>query len=183
MKSKRRRLFSGNNRTRLMLTLGLAVVLPAATLIYFNFRHLDDIKRDKKIEGLIHRDFQYVLEISEKKINQKAYGLVEDAKAEFPSADDDDAAKTRKLDMVLAKNPYLAHVFLYDRDKGFVFRSQPREMEDKAFREEHEIMSESYKAWFSLESKTLFEGTLRKTRQITCYTGPTKRNGAEAYMT
>ena len=47
MKSKR----EGNTRFRLVLTLGLAVVLPALTLIYVNFKHVKSIQRDKKVEG------------------------------------------------------------------------------------------------------------------------------------
>src|SRR5262249_6661503 len=57
MKSKRTRLWS-NKRFRLMLTLELAVMLPAAALIYVNFHHLKEIKRDNFLEAAIHRDFQ-----------------------------------------------------------------------------------------------------------------------------
>jgi hypothetical protein len=66
MKSKR----EGNTRFRLILTLSLAVVLPALTLIYVNFQHVKAIKRDKKVEALIHRDFDYILAISEKSFCQ-----------------------------------------------------------------------------------------------------------------
>ncbi len=38
MKSKRKKFWSGDNRFRIMLTLELAVMLPAAALIYVNFR-------------------------------------------------------------------------------------------------------------------------------------------------
>ena len=41
MRSKRNRFWSHDNRFRLMLTLGLAVLLPAAALIYVNFHHLE----------------------------------------------------------------------------------------------------------------------------------------------
>jgi hypothetical protein len=60
-------------RSRLFLTLGLAVVLPALALIFVTFQHVKSIQRDKKVEGLIHRDFQYVLTISAKKMASKAY--------------------------------------------------------------------------------------------------------------
>ena len=39
-----RRFWSGNNRIRLMLTLELAVMLPAAALIYLNFYQLKSIE-------------------------------------------------------------------------------------------------------------------------------------------
>ncbi len=41
MRSKRYRFWSHDNRFRLMLTLGLAVLLPAAALIYVNLPSLE----------------------------------------------------------------------------------------------------------------------------------------------
>src|SRR6185369_7293785 len=52
-----------NTRSRLFLTLGLAVVLPALTLIFVTCQHVQSIQRDKKVEALIHHDFQYLLMI------------------------------------------------------------------------------------------------------------------------
>ena len=72
MKLKRRGLLGGFNRFRLMLTLGLAVLLPAAALIYVNFSQLRAFERDKVLEAAIHRDFQEMLAITEKKMNKKA---------------------------------------------------------------------------------------------------------------
>jgi len=68
MKLKRKGLLGGFNRFRLMLTLGLAVVLPAAALIYVNFSQLRAFERDKVLEAAIHRDFQEMLAITEKKM-------------------------------------------------------------------------------------------------------------------
>ena len=80
MESKRKKLWRGNNRFRLMLTLELAVMLPAAALIYLNFHYIDSIKRNRKVETLIHSEFQYVLGVSEKKINQKIYSMTEEVR-------------------------------------------------------------------------------------------------------
>src|SRR5438093_11362865 len=129
MKSKRvdrsrmadwvKKFWSGNKRLRLMLTLELAVMLPAAALLYVNFHHLKSIKRDKVLEAAIHRDFQEMLAISEKKINQKAYAIAEQARGVFPSPDNDtEFDKNRKLDLNLSKSPWLARVFLFDAEKG-----------------------------------------------------------------
>jgi signal transduction histidine kinase len=184
MRSKRNRFLSHDKRFRLMLTLGLAVLLPAAALIYVNFQHLKSIKRDKKVEALIHRDFQYVLGMSEKKLNQKAYAMTEEVRSLFPSPDNDsESDKGRKLDLLLTKNPWLAHVFLFDREKGFLFRSQPEQMSDKYCREEHELMAEMYSGWFGMEGKMLVEGMHKKSRPITWYTSQTKRAGGDAYIT
>lgn len=87
--TKTRELWSGSNRWRLMLTLELAVMLPAAALIYVNFHHLESIKRDKNVEATIHRDFQYMLSVSEKKINDKIYTMTEEMREAFPSPDAD----------------------------------------------------------------------------------------------
>src|SRR6266508_4627082 len=84
MKSKNRKFWSGSSRFRLILTLELVLMLPAAALIYVNFRHVKSIKRDKVLEATIHRDFQQMLAISEKKINQKAYMMTEEVRDLFP---------------------------------------------------------------------------------------------------
>src|SRR5215831_14728633 len=164
MKSKRKKFWSGHNRFRLMLTLELAVMLPAAALIYFNFHYVDSIKRNGKVETLIHSEFQYVLGVSEKKINQKIYSMTEEVRDLFPPPDaGDDSEKERKLDLILAKTPWLAHVFLFDAEKGFLFRSQPQQMGDKDFREEHASLTAMYRGWFSLKGTGLEESFARAT--------------------
>jgi signal transduction histidine kinase len=180
MKFKNRRFFGGFNRFRLMLTLGLAVVLPAAALIYVNFSQLRTFERDKVLQAAIHRDFQEMLAITEKKINKKAYAMTIDARDQFPSPDADPEEKEKQLDVVLAKNPWLTHVFFYD-EEGFLFRSQPGQLDDKYVRKEHEQMTESYKGWFGMEGKDLVEGMHKKTRPFTFYTNPAKRKSGEAY--
>src|SRR5262245_30910868 len=183
MKSKRKKFWRGDNRFRLMLTLELAVMLPALALIYVNFHHVESIKRNKKVEALFHRDFEYMLAVSEKKINQKIYSMAEEVRDLFPSPDTStDSEKERKLDLILAKSPWLAHVFLFDAEKGFLFRSQPQQMDDKDFREEHEHMTAMYHGWFSMEGKTLIEELHKKNRFITCYGGQVKRAGGYTYM-
>jgi len=77
-----------NERTRLMLILQLAVILPAATLVILSARHLQKFQRDRAVEAAIERDFSQVLAISEKQINHKAYGLADDIRSEFPSPGD-----------------------------------------------------------------------------------------------
>ena len=176
MRSKRNRL-RNNNRFRLMFTLGLAVLLPAAALIYVNFHHLESFKRNKKMEALIHSDFQYTLALSEKKLNQKAYSMAEGARDLYPCPDDSPADKEKKLDLVLAKNPWLAHVFYFDREKGLLLRSQPQQLNDQDFRKEHDYMSEFYGGWFGMEGKSFVEGLHKRSRPFNWYTAPTKRAG------
>jgi signal transduction histidine kinase len=181
MKLKKRGLLGGFNRFRLMLTLGLAVVLPAAALIYVNYSQLRALERDKVLEAAIHRDFQEMLAITEKKINKKAYTMTEEARDQFPSPDIDPQEKEKKLDLILAKNPWLAHVFLFD-EKGLLFRSPAQRMSDKYFREEHEHLAESYKGWFGMEGKTVVENLHKKPRAISIYADQTKRADGDAYI-
>src|SRR6202008_3600803 len=111
-----------NERTRLIIILELAVVLPAAALVVLSAWHLNHIRRDRAVEAAIQRDFSQVLAISEKQINHKAYELVNEVRTEFPSAD---GACSETLDRILSAHPYVADLMLYDPEQGFVFRSQP----------------------------------------------------------
>src|SRR5689334_20905591 len=120
MKSRR----ETNTRFRLVLTLGLAVVLPALTLIYVNFQHVKSIQRDKKVEALIHRDFQYLLSNSAMKASAKAYDLTEEAKDAFPDDGDPEEVKRSKLEAILAKSPWFGHAFLYDAKKGLIIEQR-----------------------------------------------------------
>jgi signal transduction histidine kinase len=181
MKLKRRGFLGGFNRFRLMLTLGLAVVLPAAALIYVNFSQLMALERDKVLQAAIHRDFQEMLAITEKKINKKAYTMSEEARDLFPSPDADMQEKEKKLDLILAKSPWLSHVFLSD-EKGFIFRSQPSQMSDKYFKAEHEQLTESFHGWFGMEGKLLVQGMHKKTRPMMFYAIQGKRAEGDAYI-
>ena len=55
------------DRTRTLLTLELAIVLPAAALLGFSIWNLKHIQRSEAIEAAIQRDFSHVLKIAEKK--------------------------------------------------------------------------------------------------------------------
>jgi hypothetical protein len=153
MKSKR----ESNARFRLVLTLGLAVVLPALTLIFVNYQHVKSIQRDKKVEALIHRDFQYLLSIASKKMVAKAYSVTEQARNSFPADADSDDEKKRKLDEIVAKNPWFAHVFLFDAKKGIIVQSQ----RDPVIEKEATESVKMYTGWFDLEGPHLCE-LLRK---------------------
>lgn len=184
MRSKKNRFWSRGNRFRLLVTFELAIVLPALALIYVNFDHVKSIQRGKKVEGLIHRDFQYVLGASEKRINQKAYTLAEEAKGLFPSAiTDNDSERKRKLDVLLAKSPWLSNAFLFDGDKGIVFQSQPSQLADPAFREHNDRMARGLKTWFDIEGKTIVEQACKKPKPFVWYGGHDKRPDGELYIT
>ncbi len=177
-----RTFWSGNNRIRLMLTLELAVMLPAAALIYVNFYQLKSIERDKVLEAAIHRDFQQMLAISEKQMNMKAYAKIEDARDAFPPPDADKGVKAERLDLLLSQRPWLAHAFLFDAEKGFVFRSQPQRMREPFFLQEHQVL-EKQLGWLAFEAKTMLDALQKKSRQVSWYSEPAKRPGGYAFRT
>jgi len=181
MKLKKRNLLGGFNRFRLMLTLGLAVLLPAAALIFINFSQLRAFERDKLLEAEIHRDFQERLALTEKKMNKKAYAMVDDARQMFPSPDSDAAEKEDKLDVILTKNPWLAHIFLFDENDAVV-RSQTGTLSDKTIRDENERILEGYHSWFPHEGKSTVENLHKKPQQILFSNMRTKRADAPAYL-
>src|SRR5688572_9526982 len=174
MKFKRKGFLRGFNRFRLMLTLGLAVVLPAAALIYVNFSQLRAFERDKVLEAAIHRDFQDMLAITEKKINKKAYAMTEDVRNLFPSPDADPEEKEKQLGIALARNPWLSHVFLFD-EKSLLLHMQPDQLGNRYIRAEHERMVESYRKWFGLDGKMMVQAMHKKIKPITFYSGQIKR--------
>jgi len=183
MKLKRRGFLRGFTRFRLILTLVLAVVLPAAALIYVNFSQLRAFERNKVLEAAIHRDFQEMLAITEKKMNKRVYSMTDDARNLFPSPDTEAQEKEQKLDLILEKSPWLTHVFLFDED-GLLLRSQPHQLDDKYIRKEHEQMAEGYRVWFSSsEGKMLVSGMHKKAQPMIFYTRQTKRPDGEPYIT
>ena len=179
-----RRSCTGNNRGRVMLTLGVAVMLPAAALIYINLYHLKTIERDKVLEGAIHGDFHQMLAISEKQFNQKVYKMTEEVRAVFPSPTaDSEPDKARQLDAILSTRPWLAHVYLFDAEQGFLFRSQPQRMSDPHFREEHQRIAKMLGGWFAFEAKEMLEQIHKRARGITWYPERSKSVDGYAFRT
>lgn len=177
MKSKRRA--GGNTRFRLVLTLGVAVVLPALTLIYVSFRHVKSIERDKKVEGLIHRDFQYLLYSGIKKINGKAYEMTEEARDLFPVASDSEEEKRKKLSLILEQRPWFAHVFLFEAKKGTIVASRPGQMTDA----DTDRMVKSYSGWLDLEGAYLVEQMKKKPKPMIWFSGESDHSGTPIYST
>jgi signal transduction histidine kinase len=149
-----------NERARMLLTLELAIVLPAAALIGYNIWHLRSVQRDRAVEAAIQRDFSHVLKIAEKRMNEQAYKIIGEARKGFPCQGD---PLESKLDHVLERHPEVADVFLFDLDTGIVVRSQPRKMSEPYSRAERDDI-EKFAQWFKLEGKDLSQ-KLRKMEQ------------------
>jgi signal transduction histidine kinase len=148
MKTKRR-----NEKTRLLLTLELAVILPAAALVFLSAWHVLHIQRDRAVEAAIQRDFSQVLAISEKQINHKAYELVDDVRMDLPAPSE---ACGPTLDKILAGHPYAAHIFIYSPETGMVFRSQSdRLTKDGGFRDEADYLNKMFEGWLKMDFKDM----------------------------
>jgi signal transduction histidine kinase len=131
----------------MLLTLELAVVLPAAALIVASVMHLESIHRDHAIEALMQREFSEALAISEKRINEKGYDMVSAVRREYPAPQQ---ACSDELDAVLKKYPYVAHTFYYSPQSGLIFRSRQSRMDDPDFRVESADL-ERMMIWLKLD--------------------------------
>jgi signal transduction histidine kinase len=143
-----------NERTRLLLTLELAVVLPAAALIIFSALRLKSIQRDRAVEAAIQRDFYEVLAISEKHMSKKAYEMVDEVRYQFPSSG---LACPASLDTLLEEHPFAAHVFLYTPDRGTVFRSRQSRWHEPDFRAESDELEKLFNTWMKVEGDHLIK--------------------------
>jgi signal transduction histidine kinase len=147
MKKKRR-----NEKTRLLLTLELAVILPAAALVVLSAWHVLQIQRDRAVEAAIQRDFSQVLAISEKQINHKAYDLMDDVRTDFPSPSE---VCPPSLDKILAAHPYIAHIFMFSPETGMVFRSQSdlkkNKDQDAGYQDEAGYLNKMYEGWLKMD--------------------------------
>ncbi|MGB7848677.1 MAG: HAMP domain-containing sensor histidine kinase [Candidatus Acidiferrum sp.] len=143
------------DRTRTLLMLELAIVLPAAALMAFSIWNLKHIQRDKFIEAAIQRDFQSVLRIAEKKSWIRANELVEPVRKTFPSPDDSPSEIKAGLDRILAEHPEISLVALYDKKKGvFVARSQTGGR-DESFCSLMQDQINMVQGWVSMEGSEL----------------------------
>ncbi|HXI22472.1 MAG TPA: HAMP domain-containing sensor histidine kinase [Pyrinomonadaceae bacterium] len=183
MTLKKRNLLGGINRFRLMLTLVLAVLLPAAALIYVNFSQLRSFERDKFLQAAIHRDFQEALAITEKRMSKKAYAKVDDVSGMFPSIKNDDVEKKTKLEEALAKCACFDHAFIFDGE-DLTFVTDPNQMNDRFVREEHDHIVEGYRIWFSSkeELKNIIETIEKKPQHMFFSPMPSKRADGPAYI-
>jgi len=144
-----------NERTRMLLTLQLAIILPAAAIIGFTLWNLRSIQRDKAIEAAIHRDFLYVTKIAEKKMVEKLRGTLAEIRKEFPCPDDNVPAG---LEKVLRDNPQISTAFLYNhKTNTFTVRARPERLEDPAVKSENKRIMEGISKWLPMETKSMLE--------------------------
>src|SRR5215469_6136310 len=118
------------DRTRTLLTLELAIVLPAAALMAFSIYNLKHIQRSKAIEAVMQRDFNDVLGYAQKKSWHRAYDMVLPIRQEFPTPEDGTQIKA-KLERILSERPEFSYAALYDKKNNvLVTRMQPSHDKD-----------------------------------------------------
>jgi len=122
------------DRTRTLLTLELAIVLPAAALMGFSIYNLKHIQRSEALEAAIQRDFSHVLKIAEKKSWEKANDLLLPVRKEFPNSDEGQPEIKAKLEGILSGHPEYAYAVLYDKNNNLLLsRTQPGRDGDPGF--------------------------------------------------
>jgi len=113
------------DRTRTLLKLELAIVLPAAALMSFSIWNLKHIQRNQFVEAAMQRDFNEALRYAQNKSWKMAYHTVLPIRTEFPTPDDGPNIKV-KLEHILSEHPELASAVFYDKQTGtLVTSTQP----------------------------------------------------------
>jgi len=102
------------DRTRTLLTLELAIVLPAVALMAFSIWNLKHIQRNQLVEAAMQRDFNEVLRYAQKESWKRAYNMVLPIRTEFPGPDDGPNVKV-KLEHILSEHPEFSYAALYDK--------------------------------------------------------------------
>jgi len=131
-----------------MLVFMLGVMLPAVAFVVAGVWHLRDIQRNKAIEAVIQREHQQVLAIAEKRIDNRAYDIAEEARAKFPAVNQGD-----ELEAFLASHRDIAHAFFWTGKGHVESQSQPDRMGDPEFVEESKKFGSMVGPWLDLESK------------------------------
>ncbi|MBV9181037.1 MAG: HAMP domain-containing histidine kinase [Acidobacteria bacterium] len=143
-----------------MLTLQLAVILPAAVLVILSARHLEEIHRDRSVEAAMQLDFRQALAIYEKQLNYKANDLINEIRDQFPAPG---LPCIVTLDKILTSHPYIAHLILFEPHQGLILRSQPYRLKnDSGFRDENEHWERMTEPWLKLE----YEGMIKKLAKL-----------------
>ncbi|HSY32144.1 MAG TPA: HAMP domain-containing sensor histidine kinase [Verrucomicrobiae bacterium] len=144
------------DRTRTLLTLELAIVLPAAALMGFSIWNLKHLQHSGGFEAAIQRELSHVLKIAEKKTLHSAINSVMPVRATFPNPDEDRASIKAGLERVLSEHPEFAYAFLYDKKNNlFLSRTQPARDHDQQFCATTQETINMASTWIPLEASQL----------------------------
>ena len=141
------------DRTRLLLTLELAIILPAASLMAFSVWNLRQIQRNKSVEAAIQRDFTYVLKFAEKNVWHRAAKMLTPVRQEFPTCNSRSDTIKQQLDHILAEHPEFQYVALYDKDSELLlWRFQDRVNADETWHKRLTLVMNMTDKWLPIEA-------------------------------
>jgi signal transduction histidine kinase len=141
------------DRTRTLLTLELAIVLPAAALLGFSVWNLKHIQRSEAVEAAIQRDLAHVLKYAEKKTYHKAVDAIAPVRKEFPNPDEDRSVINSKLERLLSEHPEYAYALIYDKKNHLLLsRAQPARDNDPQFCAGAQEAITMVSSWLPLET-------------------------------
>jgi signal transduction histidine kinase len=141
------------DRTRTLLTLELAIVLPAAALLGFSVWNLKHIQRSEAVEAAIQRDLAHVLKYAEKKTYHKAIDAIAPFRKEFPNPDEDRSVINSKLERLLSDHPEFAYALIYDKKNHLLLsRAQPARDNDPQFCAGAQEAITMVSSWLPLET-------------------------------
>ena len=115
-------------------------------MVIASVAYLRHMQRDKIFDNSIKMEYQQTLAIAEKRINDRAFEIAENAQATFPDVDDTDG-----LDAFLKAHPDISHAFIWTRKGNMTLRSRPERMSDPEFVEEGRKFSAMVGPWFDLD--------------------------------
>jgi len=142
------------DRTRTLLTLELAIVLPAAALLGFSVWNLNRIQRSEFVEAAYQRDLAHVLKFAEKKSWHQAVELITPLRKAFPNPDEDRGVIKAKLDEMLSTHPEYSYALLYDKKNNLLVSvAQPGRDQDREFCAITQDAINAVSAWIPLEAK------------------------------
>src|SRR5580700_8093895 len=122
------------DRTRTLLALELAIVLPAAALMGFGIWNLKHIQRSEAVEAALQRDFAHVLKIAEMKTWDEANELISPVRKSFPNPDQSRSEIQAALRRTLSEHPEFSYAIFYDKQNHlYLSQEQPRLEHDAAF--------------------------------------------------
>jgi signal transduction histidine kinase len=125
----------------------LAVMLPAAALVIASVVYLRHMQRDKIFDNSIKMEYQQTLAIAEKRIDDRAFEIAENAQATFPDVDD-----SAGLDAFLKAHPDISHAFIWAGKGDMTLRSQPERMSDPEFQASSKKLAADFQIWFDMDS-------------------------------
>lgn len=144
------------DRTRTLLTLELAIVLPAAALLAFSVWNLKHIQRSEAVEAAIQRDFAHVLKFAEKKTWHEAVDIVNPVRKNFPNPSDGREQIKASLTKMLMDHPEFSYAFIYEKNgNNLISAMQPAHESDVQYCAAIQDTIKTVSSWISLEAPSM----------------------------